>query len=61
MELFIEKPDINDFAHFLWLLIVLALIIPDILVFGKELFASKQTPKVVPKNFTKSEESRLID
>ncbi|CAN5504538.1 hypothetical protein BH10BAC3_BH10BAC3_12340 [soil metagenome] len=46
MELLIEKPDINDFAHFLWLLIVLALIIPDMLVFGKELFGRKK-PRTV--------------
>ncbi len=42
MTLIMDKPDINDFAHFLWLLIVLALIIPDLLVFSKELFAGKK-------------------
>ena len=42
MQLFIEKADINDFSHFLWLLLVLALIIPDLLVFNKELFRTKK-------------------
>lgn len=45
MELFIEKPDINDFAHFLWLLVVLGLIIPDLIIFNKELFFSRK-PKI---------------
>lgn len=42
MQFFINKPDINDFTHFLWLLVVLALIIPDILVFNKELFTARK-------------------
>ena len=50
MELLIAKPDINDFAHFLWLLIVLALIIPDILVFSKELFVRKKLRTVNEKS-----------
>jgi hypothetical protein len=41
MSLFVDKPDINDFTHFLWLLIVLALVIPDMLVFNKQLFLSR--------------------
>jgi len=49
MELLIAKPDINDFAHFLWLLIVLALIIPDMLVFSKELFGRKKLRTVTEK------------
>jgi hypothetical protein len=51
MQLFMDKPDINDFAHFLWLLIVLALIIPDILVFSKELF-SKKTLRAIKEKRT---------
>ena len=45
MRLFILKPDINDFGHFLWFLIVLALIIPDVLVFSKELLGNKKVKK----------------
>ncbi|MDN3657018.1 DUF2306 domain-containing protein [Ferruginibacter paludis] len=42
MQLFMKSPTINDFGHFLWLLLVLALVVPDMLVFGKELFVSKK-------------------
>ena len=42
MPLFIENSSIDDFTHFLWLLVVLALIIPDVLVFNKELFSVKK-------------------
>ena len=35
MELFIKNPDTDDFVHFLWFLVVLALIIPDVMVFNK--------------------------
>ena len=42
MELFIKNPDTDDFVHFLWFLVVLALIIPDVLVFSKELFSVKK-------------------
>ena len=45
MRLFIPKPDINDFGHFLWFLIVVALIIPDVLVFSKELLGNKKVKK----------------
>lgn len=38
MTLMIDKPDINDFSHFLWFLLVFALIIPDVILFNKELF-----------------------
>ncbi len=33
-----NNPDVNDFGHFLWFLLVLALIVPDVLIFNKELF-----------------------
>jgi len=42
MTLFIENPDINDFSHFLWFMLVFALIVPDMLVFYKELFLPKK-------------------
>lgn len=42
MQLFIKNPDINDFSHFLWFLLVFALIVPDMLVFNKELFGFKK-------------------
>ena len=42
MKLFMKNSDINDFTHFLWFMIVFGLVIPDILVFGKELFASRK-------------------
>lgn len=45
MRLFILKPDINNFGHFLWFLIVVALIIPDVLVFSKELLGNKKVKK----------------
>lgn len=43
LKLFMNHPDINDFGHFLWFLLVFALVVPDMLVFGKELFTSKKT------------------
>jgi len=42
MKLFIKDSGINDFTHFLWFMIVFGLIVPDILVFSKELFARKK-------------------
>ncbi len=42
MQLFMKNTDINDFSHFLWFMIVFALIVPDLLVFNKELFRSKK-------------------
>ncbi len=42
MPLFIENSEIDDFTHFLWILVVLALIIPDVLVFNKKLFSVKK-------------------
>jgi hypothetical protein len=42
MRLFIKNPDINDFSHFLWFLLVFALIVPDMLVFHKELFSARK-------------------
>jgi hypothetical protein len=42
MPLFIENSDTDDFTHFLWFLVVLALIIPDVLVFSKVLFSIKK-------------------
>lgn len=44
-----DNPDINDFGHFLWFLMVLALILPDILIFNKELFGKgKRTAELRP-------------
>jgi len=42
IPLFVKNPDINDFSHFLWFLLVFALIVPDLLVFNKALFYTKQ-------------------
>jgi uncharacterized membrane protein len=42
IQLFVKNPDINDFSHFLWFLLVFALIVPDMLVFKKELFSAKK-------------------
>jgi uncharacterized membrane protein len=42
MVLFIDNPDINDFSHFLWFMLVFGLIVPDMLVFSKELFRPKK-------------------
>jgi hypothetical protein len=42
LQLFMKNPDINDFSHFLWFLLVLALVVPDMLVFSKELFGTKK-------------------
>ena len=38
LQFFMKNPDINDFSHFLWFLLVFALVVPDMLVFSKELF-----------------------
>ena len=38
LKFFMKNPDINDFSHFLWFLLVFALVVPDMLVFSKELF-----------------------
>ncbi|MDB5277985.1 MAG: hypothetical protein JWR61_2940 [Ferruginibacter sp.] len=43
LQLFMKHPDINDFGHFLWFLLVFALVAPDMLVFSKELFTSRKT------------------
>ena len=43
LQLFMKNPDINDFSHFLWFLLVFALIVPDMLVFSKELFGAKKS------------------
>jgi uncharacterized membrane protein len=42
LQLFMKNPDINDFSHFLWFLLVLSLVVPDMLVFSKELFSSRK-------------------
>jgi hypothetical protein len=42
LQLFMKNPDINDFGHFLWFLLVIALVIPDLLVFNKELFSARK-------------------
>jgi uncharacterized membrane protein len=42
LRLFMKNPDINDFGHFLWFLLVLSLVVPDMLVFSQELFSSRK-------------------
>jgi uncharacterized membrane protein len=42
LQLFMKNPDINDFSHFLWFLLVLSLVVPDMLVFSQELFSSRK-------------------
>ncbi len=42
LQFFMKNPDINDFSHFLWFLLVFALVVPDMLVFSKELFGVKK-------------------
>lgn len=44
MQLFIKNTDINDFSHFLWFLLVIGLIVPDLVLFNKELFGRKKIP-----------------
>ncbi len=45
MPLFIENSTINDFTHFLWFMIVFSLVVPDLLVFSKELFGRRKITK----------------
>lgn len=42
LKFFMKNPDINDFSHFLWFLLVFALVVPDMLVFSKELFGVRK-------------------
>ena len=42
LQFFMKNPDINDFGHFLWFLLVFALVVPDMLVFSKELFGVRK-------------------
>ena len=42
LQFFMKNPDINDFGHFLLFLLVFALVVPDMLVFSKELFGARK-------------------
>lgn len=46
---------LDDLSHYLWFLIVMALVLPDLLIFSKELFGkrkpkNKHTRTVVERN-----------